>query len=170
MLRFHRRGTVLSCLGWQRKGQPAMWGKVKQTWRRIKAAKPGQRFQQEFRRHRGAGRSPIQKILLIGVGLLFMAAGLVLFVIPGPGLVFFFIGAFLIAQQSLLAARALDWSEVRLRKLLAWSFGRRRRFSAILKLVGSPELYRVGSLQVSRVECDRQKYIAPEVIAVGVGP
>jgi Putative transmembrane protein (PGPGW) len=54
---------------------------------------------------------------------LFMAAGFVLLFIPGPGLVFLFVGAFLIAQQSLLAARALDWSELRLKKLLAWSLG-----------------------------------------------
>jgi hypothetical protein len=100
-----------------------MWKKFKQTWQRIKAGKAGQRFQQEFRRRQGAGRSPIRKALLIGGGLLFMAAGFVLLFIPGPGLVFLFVGAFLIAQQSLLAARALDWSELRLKKLLAWSLG-----------------------------------------------
>ena len=52
-----------------------MWEKFKQTWRRLKAANPGQRFQQEFRRRHGAGRSPIQKALLIVGGLLLMAAG-----------------------------------------------------------------------------------------------
>lgn len=104
-------------------GSAVMWEKFKQTWQRIKAGKAGQRFQQEFRRRHGAGRSPIRKALLIGGGLLFMAAGFVLLFIPGPGLVFLFVGAFLIAQQSLLAARALDWSELRLKKLLAWSLG-----------------------------------------------
>ena len=98
-----------------------MWEKFKQTWRRLKAAKPGQRFQQEFRRRHSAGRSPIQKALLIVGGLLLMAAGFLLLFIPGPGLVFLFAGGFLIAQQSLVAARVLDWSEIRLRKLLAWS-------------------------------------------------
>jgi hypothetical protein len=98
-----------------------MWEKFKQTWRRLKAANPGQRFQQEFRRRHGAGRSPIQKVLLIVGGLLLMAAGFLLLFIPGPGLVLLFIGGLMIAQQSLVAARVLDWSEIRLRKLLAWS-------------------------------------------------
>jgi hypothetical protein len=62
-----------------------MWEKFKQTWRRLKAANPGQRFQQEFRRRHGAGRSPIQKALLIVGGLLLMAAGFLLLFIPGPG-------------------------------------------------------------------------------------
>ena len=110
-----------------------MWEKFKQTWRRLKAAKPGQRFQQEFRRRHGAGRSPIQKVLLIVGGLLLMAAGFLLLFIPGPGLVFLFVGGFLIAQQSLVAARVLDWSEIRLRKLLAWSLRAWRRSSTTLK-------------------------------------
>jgi uncharacterized protein (TIGR02611 family) len=112
-----------------------MWEKFKQTWRRLKAGNPGQRFQQEFRRRHGAGRSPIQKALLIVGGLLLMAAGFLLLFIPGPGLVFLFAGGFLIAQQSLVAARALDWSEIRLRKLLAWSLRAWRRSSTTLKVL-----------------------------------
>ena len=112
-----------------------MWEKFKQTWRRFKAGNPGQRFQQEFRRRHSAGRSPIQKALLIVGGLLLMAAGFLLLFIPGPGLVFLFVGGFLIAQQSLVAARVLDWSEIRLRKLLAWSLRAWRRSSTALKLL-----------------------------------
>jgi hypothetical protein len=104
-----------------------MWKKFKQTWRRLKAGKPGQRFQQEFTRRHRAGRSAIQKALLVIGGLLLMAAGFLLLFIPGPGLVFLCAGGFLIAQQSLVAARALDWCEVRLRKLLAWSLRAWRR-------------------------------------------
>ena len=112
-----------------------MWEKFKQTWRRFKAGNPGQRFQQEFRRRHSAGRSPVQKALLIVGGLLLMAAGFLLLFIPGPGLVFLFVGGFLIAQQSLVAARGLDWSETRLRKLLAWSLRAWRRSSIPLKLL-----------------------------------
>ena len=112
-----------------------MWEKFKQTWRRLKVGKPGQRFQQEFRRRHGAGRSTIQKALLVIGGLVFMAAGFLLFFIPGPGLLFLFAGGFLIAQQSLVAARALDWSEIRLRKLLAWSLRAWRRSSPTLKVI-----------------------------------
>jgi hypothetical protein len=112
-----------------------MWEKFKQAWRRLKAGKPGQRFQQEFRRRHSAGRSPLQKTLLTVGGLLLMAAGFLLLFIPGPGLLFLFAGGFLIAQQSLVAARVLDWSEVRLRKLLAWSLRAWRRSSTALKLM-----------------------------------
>lgn len=100
---------------------------VKQTWRRFKAANPGQRFQQEFSRRQGASRSPIQKALFIVGGLLLMAAGFLFLFIPGPGLVFILIGGFLIAQQSLVAARVLDSTEIRLRKLLTWSLRAWRR-------------------------------------------
>jgi hypothetical protein len=112
-----------------------MWEKFKQTWRRLKADKPGQRFQQEFRRRHSAGRSPIQKALLIVGGLLLMAAGFLFLFIPGPGLLFLFAGGFLIAQQSLVAARMLDWSEIRLRKLLAWSLRAWRSSSPTLKVM-----------------------------------
>jgi hypothetical protein len=37
-----------------------------------------------------------------------------------------FLGAMLIAQQSLLAARTLDWLELRLRELTVWSLRRWR--------------------------------------------
>ena len=108
---------------------------VKQTWRRFKAAKPGQRFQQEFSRRQGAGRSPVQKVLFIVGGLLLMAAGFLFLFIPGPGLVVILIGGFLIAQQSLVAARVLDWTEIRLRKLLTWSLRAWRRSSPTLKVL-----------------------------------
>ena len=110
-----------------------MWEKFKQTWRRLKAGNPG--LQQEFRRRRGAGRSRIQKAILIVGGVLLMAAGFLLLFTPGPGLVFLFAGGFMIAQQSLVAARALDWSEIRLRKLLAWSLRAWRRSSTTLQVL-----------------------------------
>ena len=64
-----------------------------------------------------------------------MAAGFLLLFIPGPGLVFLFVGGFLIAQQSLVAARVLDRSEIRLRKLLAWSLRAWRCSSTTLKVL-----------------------------------
>lgn len=49
-----------------------------------------------------------------------IAAGVFMLVAPGPGLLVVFLGAVLVAQQSLLAARTLDWLELRLRALTAW--------------------------------------------------
>ena len=112
-----------------------MWNDLKTTWRRLKAGKPGRRFEQEFRRRQAVGRRPIQKVLLIVGGLLFIAAGFLLLFIPGPGLLVLLIGGFLIAQQSLLAAQVLDWIEVRSRKAIAWSLRLRRRSSTTLKVM-----------------------------------
>lgn len=129
------RGAKLFAKGRDR-GKPAcMWKDLKQTWRRLEAGKPGRRFEEEFRRRHGASRSPLQRALLIGGGLVFMAAGFLLLFMPGPGLLVLFVGGFLLAQQSLPAAQAIDWIEVRLRKLLAWSLRLRRRSSPTLKVM-----------------------------------
>jgi hypothetical protein len=60
--------------------------------------------------------------------------GIVLFFLPGPGALFVLLGAVLIAQHSLTVARALDWTEIRVRKLLALSCGVWRQFSAAVKI------------------------------------
>jgi hypothetical protein len=41
--------------------------------------------------------------------------------VPGPGILVLFVGAGLLAEQSLITARALDWTEIRLRRLVAWA-------------------------------------------------
>jgi hypothetical protein len=95
-----------------------MFRRIRRSWQRFKNDRPGERFQEQFRRRRFS-RSTLQKALFIGGGALLMGAGFFFLFVPGPGLLVMLIGAILIAQQSLLAARALDWLEVRLRALLA---------------------------------------------------
>jgi hypothetical protein len=112
-----------------------MIDEVKRSWQRFKAGHPGRRFRKEFIRRRFANRSLIQKALLIVGGLLLVAAGFLLLFIPGPGLVVLLIGGFLIAQQSLIAARTLDRIEIRLRNLLVVSGRRWRRSSLTLKVL-----------------------------------
>jgi len=101
----------------------------------LKADPPGERFQRQFKRRREAGRTPLQKTLYIGGGILLIAVGVLFFFFPGPGLPIVLLGAVLIAQQSLTAARILDRTEVRLRKLLARSVKTWRSFSATVKIV-----------------------------------
>ena len=55
--------------------------------------------------------------MIIGAGVLIMGMGLVLLIAPGPGVLFLALGAMLIAQESLSAARFLDWADIRLRRL-----------------------------------------------------
>jgi hypothetical protein len=112
-----------------------MFKEVKRTWRGFKARNPGHRFQQQFSHRQVTSRSPIQKALFVAGGLFLIAAGCLFLFVPGPGLVVLLIGAFLIAQQSLIAARALDWTEIRLRNLLSWSRRAWRRSPPTLKIL-----------------------------------
>jgi hypothetical protein len=112
-----------------------MLEKLKRSWQRFKAGTPGRRFQQQFDRRQESGRSPVKKALLIGLGILFMAAGIFFLFVPGPSVVILLLGAVMVAQQSLLAARALDWTEIRIRKLLTWGSRVWRSSSPALKIL-----------------------------------
>ena len=100
---------------------------LKQSWRRFKAGLPGRRFQQQFRLRQRFRSGAARKVLFITTGILLLAAGVFLLFVPGPGIITLLIGAVLIAQQSSLAARALDRIEIRLRKFIRQNFRRTRR-------------------------------------------
>jgi hypothetical protein len=109
--------------------------KLRRSWQRFKAGSPGQRFQQQFSRRQRSSPGAVQKALFGGGGILLMTAGIFFLFVPGPGLVILLLGAVLLAQQSLLAARALDWTEIRARKPLIWSLGAWRSASPALKVL-----------------------------------
>ena len=111
-----------------------MLEEIKVSWQRFRADSPGTRFQQQFKRRHAVARTPLQKALVVGSGVLFTGIGVVLLFVPGPGVLFVLLGAVLIAQWSLRLARALDWTEIRVRKLLARSSGVWRQFSAAVKI------------------------------------
>jgi uncharacterized protein (TIGR02611 family) len=94
--------------------------RLHKSWRELKNAAPGRRFQERYRRSHGAVRSKVRRLIFIGGGILVMAAGVFFLPAPGPGFIILFIGAGLAAQESLLAARALDWTEVSIRRVAAW--------------------------------------------------
>jgi len=100
-----------------------MLEKIKASWQSFKADSPGKRFQQQFKRRQEVARTLVQKALVVGSGVLFTGIGIVLFFLPGPGVLFVLLGAVLFAQRSLTLARALDWTEIRVRNLLARSCG-----------------------------------------------
>ena len=97
-----------------------MLKKLTQSWRELKKADPGKRFQERYRHRQQQGGSGLRKPLFIGAGVLVMAAGLFFLPAPGPGFLILFFGAGLVAQESLFAARALDRVEVWLRALAEW--------------------------------------------------
>ena len=108
---------------------------LKQSWQRFQKGFPGRRFQQQFSQRQRSSRSPVQKALFISAGILLIAAGVFFLFVPGPGLLLVLLGAVLIAQRSLPAARTLDWTESHVRRLLIWSLRVWHRSSPILKIL-----------------------------------
>jgi hypothetical protein len=80
----------------------------------FKDAAPGKRFQRlhECRTQRCESCRPA----MIAGGAFLCATGVVLLVLPGPGILLIVIGLALIAQESMIVARALDHVEVLGRK------------------------------------------------------
>lgn len=90
---------------------------LKNHWREIADGEPGKRFQHRFEQKEREGRSAAHIFKMVAAVVL-IAAGIVFLVIPGPGSVLIVIGGALLAEGSSKVARALDWTEMRLRKLL----------------------------------------------------
>ena len=99
-----------------------MLGKLKRQWLAFRGGTPGQRFQDRYDRQRRARKTQSWALRLIQpiLAIILLAIGVVLTFIPGPAIVFYFAGAGLLAGESRPLARALDWSEVKLRKICRW--------------------------------------------------
>jgi uncharacterized protein (TIGR02611 family) len=108
-----------------------MFGKLRRTWQQFKTGQPGERFKQRYYARQKSQRGPLRKIALIGAGIVILVVGIFFIPAPGPGFLIVFLGAGLIAGESLPAARALDWTELTLRAAYArltgiWSGARSR--------------------------------------------
>src|SRR5688572_14221670 len=95
---------------------------LKSEWRMLRRGKPGSRFLDRYETsHRNKNkRSVVGRVIRIVIAVAALAIGVVLVFIPGPAILFFFIAGSLLAAESRALARALDWSEVKLRKLVRW--------------------------------------------------
>jgi uncharacterized protein (TIGR02611 family) len=96
---------------------------LKRSWKQFRRGRPGRRFQDEYERTQRTRKNKplVLRMLQPVIGCLLLATGIVFLVIPGPGLPLVFVGAGLLAGRFLLIARAMDWCEVRLRKLFSWA-------------------------------------------------
>jgi len=86
------------------------------------AAPSGNRFR-AYHERLAKRRNLMRSLLVVGVGLLLLALGLAMLVLPGPGLLVAAIGATLIAGESLIVARLLDRIDLCLSR--AWARFRR---------------------------------------------
>src|SRR5688572_13358785 len=87
---------------------------MKRTLREVKHARPGHRFQEYHDRTKRSNSkgSPLARAVRISLAMVAFTLGAVLVVIPGPAIPFFFLAAALLATESRLVARFMDWSEV----------------------------------------------------------
>src|SRR5215211_5890414 len=91
-----------------------MMARMKQSWRRFKGSEPGYRFQDRYRRRQESEhgwRDPRRLFYVLG-GLVLAVGSLLLGVLPGPGMLTFFLGLGMIAGEFRPVARLLDWAEV----------------------------------------------------------
>jgi hypothetical protein len=86
---------------------------AKHQWRAFKHDEPGKRFQHQHERLKQKGTG--LRCGLACAGLVLLAAGLVLMVLPGPGIPLLVLGLALLAGLSGALARALDRGEPVLR-------------------------------------------------------
>jgi hypothetical protein len=109
----------------------------REHWRDIKRGRPGRRFQERYERARRNERKTgaAQRIFFLVAGLVALAIGGLLAVFPGPAIPFFFLAGALLATESRILAKGMDWAEVRLRKLGAWGKKRWQRLPQPARVV-----------------------------------
>jgi hypothetical protein len=95
-----------------------MQSTLKAEWNQLRADPPGERFHNHYERARKTSRA--RRLVQLVLGIVLIAAGVVLCFIPGPGLLVMVFGFALISSQSRSIARMLDRIETALRR-----FGRR---------------------------------------------
>jgi hypothetical protein len=107
--------------------------KARATWEEMKHDPPGKRFQKHYhRRHEEGEKKGRGRHYLLVIGLVLV--GVVLVFIPGPAVVLFALAAALLAEDSLRIAKALDWLEVRIRRLIARARGTWKRSGALARI------------------------------------
>jgi hypothetical protein len=104
-----------------------MWKALKRHWRELRSSRPGRRFQKRYQRNQRAKseQSVFRRLAQPVAGFVVLAVGVFFCLVPGPGLPIVVVGAALLAGEWLVIAGAMDWSEIRLRKIFAWA---RRRW------------------------------------------
>lgn len=98
-----------------------MAASIQRQWEHFAASPTGRRFETRHRLRRARKNGVLLRVLISSVAVLLLLAGLVMLVLPGPGLLALVIGAALLAEESLLAARMLDRLDLWIsRKRNAW--------------------------------------------------
>jgi hypothetical protein len=102
-----------------------MIARTKQSWGRFQESKPGERFRDRYRRRQESehGWKDPRRLFYVLGGLILALGSLAFGVLPGPGMLTFFVGVGMIAGEFGPVARLLDWAEVRAREFGRWVGG-----------------------------------------------
>ena len=92
---------------------------LKREWRAFREQRAGTRFRRIHRRRAGRSSGRVMRIVVIVAGAVLTVVGLVMILLPGPGLLTMLAGVALIAGESLMVARQLDRLNLLLERRLA---------------------------------------------------
>ena len=112
-----------------------MFGRFRQQWKDATQARPGERFQNRYYCREKRRSTRLLKALNLAIGTAIVVVGAILLPAPGPGFLVILIGATMIAEESLLAAKALDRAELKVRRLASAAKRVWTHASAALKTV-----------------------------------
>lgn len=105
-----------------------MSGSLGDQWRAFAAQPCGRRFQMRYRKHREKRTGLARKILFMSLGVVLILTGMVMLVLPGPGLLVMIAGAALFAEESKFTAMALDRVDLWItRRVMNWRARRAAR-------------------------------------------
>jgi uncharacterized protein (TIGR02611 family) len=91
---------------------------LKRRWAELRNGRPGRRFQERFERMRARSKhGALRKAAAMAAGVAIVLAGIVFLPMPGPGIAIIAVGAVLLAERSHATAKALDWLELKLRRV-----------------------------------------------------
>jgi len=97
-----------------------MFESAKKEIERLKASRPGRRFQERHKRAKEGNASTAARVLRVGAGLGVAAVGVILMPAPGPGWLIFILGLALVGSDIGFVARGLDWFELKARAVWEW--------------------------------------------------
>lgn len=89
---------------------------LKREWRAFRSQRAGTRFQRIHRRRAGQPSSRLWRAAVMLAGSVLIVIGLVMILLPGPGLLTMLAGVALIAGESLTVARLFDRANLALER------------------------------------------------------
>ena len=120
---------------------------LRAEWNALRRSRPGRRFQDRYEASQRSDKEVtwVSRFVRVLLALIAFAVGVVLVFIPGPAFVFFILAGSLLASESMLVARACDWTELRVRAAARWVARTWSRMSMPMKILTVSILAALGA-------------------------